>query len=271
MSRSWIWGFVFSILVMVAIVAVTSNDSGQGSDSRLGDFMLPGLRADVPNITRVVVKSNDLVTTLVSADGWTVQEKFEFEADIVKLSELLKSLSGSRLTERKTSKPENFSLLGVDKDSEDATIVEIYAGENTYTVLVGKSVSNRKGQYIRLFQHASEADQVWLADKELDSSADPVDWLRDEVIDIEANRVQKVLFATGEDRLEAVRKDADLELVDLPEDAELSYPTIVETLARALVNVRLQDVIPVEQIDFNAASKATFSLDDDTEINVELV
>jgi hypothetical protein len=149
--------------------------------------------------------------------------------------------------------------------------VEIYAGENTYTVLVGKSVSNRKGQYIRLFQHASEADQVWLADKELDSSADPVDWLRDEVIDIEANRVQKVLFATGEDRLEAVRKDADLELVDLPEDAELSYPTIVETLARALVNVRLQDVIPVEQIDFNAASKATFSLDDDTEINVELV
>ena len=271
MSRSWIWGLGISILVMLSIVVFDSNPVAE-KDSRLGEYMLQGLRDDLPEVRKMVFKNSEMVTTLSSRDGnWVVLERFGFDADFGKLAGLLKSITGSRLTERKTSKPKNFSILGIANDDPDAVEIEIFSKQGSYTVLVGNSVSNRTGQYIRLLKHETESNQVWLIDTELESSADPAYWLDDAVIDVEAERVQGVMFSQGEVVLVAERKDGEFELQGLTEGAELRYPTIVDTLARALVNVRLIDVVPAAQVDFSAASKAQFLLDDESEINLIVV
>ncbi|MEO2173943.1 MAG: DUF4340 domain-containing protein [bacterium] len=271
MSRNWIWGLGISILVMLSIVVFDSKPVTE-QDTRLGEFMLQGLRDDLAGVHKMVFKNSEMITTLESRDGnWVVLERFGFDADFGKLAGLLKAITGSRLTERKTSKPKNFSILGVASNDPDAVEIEIFSKQSSYTVLVGNSVSNRTGQYIRLLKHETEANQVWLIDTELESSADPAYWLDDAVIDVEAERVQRVMFSQGEVVLVAERKDGELELQGLAEGAELRYPTIVNTLARALVNVRLIDLVPAGQVDFSSASKAQFSLDDESEINLVVV
>ena len=272
MNRNWIGGLSIAIIVMIAIVMVSSIPRDD-RDQELGKLVLPGLKTDLSRIEKVIVSGEDASSNLQLTEGkWLVAERFQFEADSDKLTDLLKLLAASKLQETKTGKPENFSRLGVEK----GTTVRLLAGDKVYLILVGKSDPNRDGHYVRLYKQDSEdslspLNQVWLTDSELDVPADPSSWLAKEVLDVEAEKIQGVELNDGKDVLKISRKDGALQIEDLAAGVELQYSTVVDSIGRALSNVRMEDVVPMEQVDFTASNQAVFSLDDETEIKIQIV
>lgn len=282
MKRSWIWGMGVAILVMLAIVTLSNNPRGN-QDEQVGQSVLPGLKANLSLAEKVLLDGKDSDTTLqLTDDKWLVMERFQFEADVTKLTGLLRSLAESKLQERKTSKPENFGRLGLEEGTDDAVVLEIHAGGNTYSILVGNSDPKRKGQYIRLYDDGNSAssvesgraglsNQVWFIDTKIDVPSDPGSWLATQILDIEAQKVIGIELTDGDAVLKVSRVDDELKIEDLDVKAELRYPTVVDTLGRALVNVRMQDVVPATQVDFTVAKQAIFKLEDAPEIKLEVV
>ncbi len=269
MNRNWIQGLGVAIAVMLAIVVIDSVPR-RSSDGQMEQYMLPGLHTELGKVEKIVLVGRETTSTLQLNDGkWTVAERYQLEAKFEKLASLLKTLADSKLKERKTRKPENFDVLGVN--AEEATEIKVVTPDGRYSVLAGNSDQKRKGQYVRLFEGEAVANQVWLTDQVVDISSSPADWLEDEIIDVEADRIQEISYTQEQEVLGVVRQDGQLKISDLPADAELRYSSVVDTLGRALSNVRMQDVLPAAEIDFSGAGYARFRLEDDLEIKIQLV
>ena len=271
MNRNWIWALGLSIIVMLSLVVVNNNPR-EAIDDEVGRLLLPGLQASLSAVDKVLIKGIGGETTLLITEGsWGIVERYQFDADVGKLSGFLKSLANSKLIERKTRKPVNFERLGVDSGGADTLEVQIFAGDDSYSLLIGDTVSNRTGQYIRFYEHESDADQVWLSNVELDASADPSYWLDKEVIDIDSDRVMQISMQQGTELLEIVRQEGELQILNLPEESELKYPGIVDSLARALADVRMLEVRLATEVDFSKASDAVFNLEDDVKIRIRVI
>ena len=138
MNRNWMLGLGVAIVVMLIIVMVNNNPR-ENQDEQIGQSVLPGLKSNLSMAEKVIFDGKDSDTTLQLIDSkWLVLERFEFEANVTKLTNLLRALAESKLQERKTSKPENFGRLGLEAGTSDAVALEIHAGGNIYSILIGK-------------------------------------------------------------------------------------------------------------------------------------
>ena len=123
MNRSWIQGLGVAIAVMLAIVVIDSVPR-RSSDGQMEQYMLPGLHTELGKVEKIVLVGRETTSTLQLNDGkWTVAERYQLEAKFEKLASLLKALADSKLKERKTRKPENFDVLGVN--AEEATEIKV--------------------------------------------------------------------------------------------------------------------------------------------------
>ena len=289
MSRNLLWGLV--VIVMIAAVLLNQGRRS-GHESETGALLLPSLGATLDEVHSVVIKNKDMQTTLrrkippalidklQSATApdqknseqpktqWIVEEKYQLQIQLKQLRMMLTSLASARLVEKKTRKPENFSLLGV---GEGATEIQLSTDNQTYQLIIGNATAKRKGQYIRLLGDDADVNQVWLISTEPSVSADPLTWLENSVIDVDAEDIQQITFINDAGKLVVKRQDGQLALIGLPTDAELKYPSIIDGLGRGLVSLRFTDIKKVAEIDFANASKAHYELVDKSRITIQLV
>jgi hypothetical protein len=241
------------ILAIVAIVAVLGGvwlAGRQTSTSPSGETatLYPDLKKELDAVTAVrIVKAGG--TTAVEmkrgAAGWTVSERSNYPADEAKLRKLVTSLAEAKLLEEKTSTAENYPKLGVEDVSNAAAggiQVEVDGPKQPVKVIVGKQAQGGQSHYVR---RAGEP-KSWLVNKDIDTSASPDQWLRKNVLDVSADRVQsaEVTIAAGKPYSVAkkARADADFTVEGLPKGKELSSPSAADSFATALAGLTLTDV-----------------------------
>ena len=116
-------------LVVLALLVTFGQRNRSSSSVTSGAEFVPGLRASINDVERVVVtKSNgETVATLERRpDGWVVVDKSAYRADIAKLRQALSALGDAKILEAKTATPELYSKLGVeDVAGTDATGLQI--------------------------------------------------------------------------------------------------------------------------------------------------
>ena len=262
-----------AIASMLMLNWFQSNKEAEGQH----DLLLPGLKENLAYLDRVEIETFDESFSLVrKEEGWVLIEKDSYPVDFPILSKLLNSLSGARLIEMKTSKPENFARLHLDDVSNekgDSILVSGFAPGFEFSVVVGKQALNRQGQFIRM----SGIDQAWLIDKELEVSADMVSWLDPVIINIENEQVSRIeqYDSSGVLSFEIERADigkaeetSPFNLKDIPPGRSLKYPSITDELKRSLVNVRFIDVSPHEPSRWESPTRMTFSLKDGAVVDV---
>lgn len=259
---------VLAILIMSMLVYF--HEGQQDLDDQVGTPVLPDFKEKRDQLSELEVVSSSARTTLSPVNGhWGVMNRNGYPVNFDKLVGLLDALSGAVYEEKKTSKPENFGVLDLrdlDQESSNAVRVHAVAGDKTFELLVGAGASGREGQFIR---HPDD-NQTWLVDRPIEVSADPSAWLDPVIIDIPEKNVVQVHQGSGDEEVKAERaEDADnLTIRNLPESAELRYPTVADGLARALTNVRLTDVEPRTGDLPEDAATAWYKLADGGEIVV---
>lgn len=256
-----------SILGLVAVLAVAAGlwlTSRQTTTTTPSALLYPELKQQLDSITAVrILKAGGTpaVEMKRGEQGWTVAQRNDYPADEAKLRKLVIDLADAKVIEEKTSNPENYKTLGVEDISDSAASgmqLEIDGLKEPLKLIVGKYATGASSHYVR---RAGEP-QSWLIDKSIDTSSSADQWVRKNIIDISADRVQSAEVKIGKARpytaLKKTRADADFSVEGLPKGKELSSPSVAYNFATALSNLTLSDVQPASAITDEPSAKTTF-------------
>ncbi|MGH8187463.1 MAG: DUF4340 domain-containing protein, partial [Steroidobacteraceae bacterium] len=244
-----------SILVIVAVLALVAGvwlagrQSGSSADS-VQQALYPELKQQLDSVTAVrIFKAGDAraVEMQRKDNGWVVSERSDYPADEPKVRKLLVALADAKLYEEKTSNAEQYKTLGVeDTTAADASGVriELAGTAKPVNLIVGNQAVGARSHYVR---RAGEP-QSWLVDTNIDTSAAPDAWVRKDIIEVSADRVQSVTVgAKGAKPYTAAkneRADANFAVEGLPKGKSLSSPSVANSFATALTGLSLADVQP---------------------------
>jgi hypothetical protein len=210
--------------------------------------LYPELKKELDTISAVrLFKAGDArsVELLKGKRGWTVTEREGYAADQAKIAKLLRSLADAKPLEEKTSNPESYSSLGVE-DTKDAKAsglrIELTGTSKPVNLIVGKRGGGAQSTYVR---RAGEPAS-WLVSASIDSSSTPDAWLRKDIVDVSAARIQSATVTTGSAKpyvaAKATRADANFAVTGLPKGKELASASAANSTATALVGLALADV-----------------------------
>ena len=265
MSQKIVLVLTIAVLVMIGAAVLLSTDEGNNDEMKM---LLPGLKAQLANLDRVEIVTRDEAVTLAAIDGlWSVVERNNYPAKRETLSAMANQVAKAKLLEQKTSRPENYARLGLvdlEDPASEAVQLSLRAGETEFTTLLGNNASGRTGRYAR------DDEQTWLTDA-IDVEKLPAAWLEPVIINVESADVARVVLKGEGGELTFERNaQGEFDFGQLPPDRELKYPAITGEPARALVNVRLEDVSAHEDKRWQDVASANFTLLDGREIRVQV-
>lgn len=269
MNQKTLIGLAIAALVaIVAAIAINrANTPRSESDGERSSYLAPALRDHVNDVSKVVVtgaENKTLATLERGANGWSLVEKGGYMVDTGKLREFLLKLADATLVEQKTANKDKYATLGVDdvsvKDAKGLQ-VELDGLAQPLKLIVGVA-GPRGGTFVRRVGDA----QSWLASATLNVEKNAADWLKKDLVDIAANRIESVTITHPDGKRVRVTKDAEgdanFKLADIPKRREAGLEYSANGLASMLAGLRFDDVVPAKEAapDDNAlkASYATF-------------
>jgi hypothetical protein len=264
MTQKIVLALTFAVLVMIGAAVLLSTDESNNDEMKM---LLPGLKAALADLDQIEIVTRDDTVTLVVIDAqWSVVERDNYPAKRETLSAMANQVAKAKLLERKTSRAENYARLGLvdlEDPASEAVQLSLRAGETEFTTLLGNNASGRTGRYAR------DGEQTWLTDA-IDVEKLPTAWLEPVIINVESADVTRVVLEDQSGELVFERNaEGEFDFGQLPPDRELKYPSITGEPARALVNVRLEDVAAHDSQRWQDAASANFTLQDGREIRVQ--
>ena len=256
-----------SILAIVAVIAVVAGLWLAGRQtsppSTASAALYPDLKSEVASITalRIVKPGGTPALEMKRGEsGWTVAERHDYPADEAKLRKLIATLTEAKVLEEKTSNPESYAALGVEDVSDAAAggvQIEFDGAKQPIKLIVGKQAQGSQSQYVR---RAGEP-KSWLVNKSIDTSSSADQWLRKDIIDVSADRVQSAEVTIGKSKpysaVKKTRADADFTVEGLPKGKELNSPSAADNFATALAGLTLSDVSAASEVTDPPSARAT--------------
>jgi hypothetical protein len=243
---------IAALIAIVAAVVLNQRSQPRSEGGEQTVYLAPALRDHVNDIAKVIVTGadNKTVATLIrGAGGWTLTEKGGYAVDTGKLREFLLKLADAKLLEQKTSNKDKYAALGVEdiaaKDAKGLQ-VELDGPAQPLKVIVGNANQRGGGTFVRRVGEA----QSWLASVTLNAPKDAAEWLKKDLADIAANRIEAVTISRADGKNVRIYKDAagdaNYKLADIPKGREAGSEFSTNGLAAALSGLRFDDVVPAK-------------------------
>lgn len=248
------------ILVVGGVVALligwqfgTPSQGGGQKAVAPGTLVFPGLAAKLQAAQRITIQTKGNTLVIARKDGaWGLADRGGYPVQQDRLRELLTGLTELRVTEARTSDPEQYARLGVDDPAKPVTTANLLRvfGPNDALIaelIVGHRRVRTAGNvpesiYIR---RPGEA-QSWLAEGRLPVDADAQLWFEREITNIPKDRVASVVSARGDTILEFGR-DGDALALKTPAEHPKLDDYRVEEVFRSLESLTLTDVKPASE------------------------
>lgn len=267
---------IFTIIIVIAAVVLTQPNDISNEHKKF----FPNLESVINEVTEINVQTKDNTISLVRNDNkqWLAKDKHNYPVDMAKVNKLLLGAMNLRTIEAKTSKLKFYSKIGVEDITEEyaeSTLLTFKnaKAEKVISVIVGKQKAakvdlNLKEIYVRL----PTDKQSWLVLGQLPIEKNLTDFLNQEVINIENEKIRKVTIKHSDDDGFSFSKekpdDEEYQLENLAENEKLKFPYMLRSIATTLSNLDFDDVLPATEIEFSDATTAVFTTFDDTEITM---
>jgi hypothetical protein len=217
--------------------------------------LLPGLRERLNDITAITLTSADnqvLATLKHNSDGWSIEQKSGYPADVPKLREFLLKLADATVLEQKTSNPKLYADLGVeDVKGKDAKgiLVSLEGLKEPVKLIVGNyNGGGGGGTFVR---REGEA-QTLLVKGNISVEKTVAGWERHDLTDIAATRVKQVTITNPEGKSLKVYKeqpgDANFKVADVPKGREVSSDFVANAVGATLSGLRSEDVFAAKEM-----------------------
>ena len=251
---------VLAVAAAAAAVLVQREDAGIAQS---GEKLFPDLLERLGDVTRIeATHAGETVTLALADDSWSVTGHYGYPAETAEVRGLLVGAAELVRVEPKTANAEHYPKLELeDPADEDAEsfgyVMKDAGGESIAGVVVGKRrfVHTTPG-VDEYFVRVAGDPRVWLVSGRIPRNRQAVDWLRREVTDIDQIRVRRAAVTHPDGTVVEVSKsspkDTDFTLQGIPEGHELDETFAVHSIGTALAKFTLNDVAPVEEVDFGA-------------------
>jgi uncharacterized protein DUF4340 len=283
MSRQRLVALVVIALLALGGASYLAGRRNSSADTH-GALLFPTLAAQLNSVTDVTVlkgSSTPAVSVHRQGEQWTVAERGNYPADVVKLRGLLLSLTDAKIIEEKTSNPASYPVIGVEdplKPEAASAEVTLTSADGKHAVIVGKSAP--EGSYVR---RAGEEKSYTVAPA-ISVDAEPRFWLDTKLLDLKSADIQKVdvKFAGGPSYLihrpavpaapaaaatpppapapAAPPTPADFVLDGTPAGRKAAEPSTLAPSPTAYGNLSIDDVAQADGIDFSKGSVVTVTL-----------
>jgi hypothetical protein len=242
--------FALSIGTVLAVAAAMFVSKQRAPESELAQSALfPGLAEHVNDVARIEVKSKEKKTTVrKDGEGWVIEDRGGYPALFDKVKAAVVAVADLEVLEPKTSNKELYPRLGVegiDAEASSSVLVSLADGQSKplAALLVGKP---RTGGPLGTYVRRPDEPQAWLVRGAVEISADPVEWMERELLNIAPERIREITIEKAGDKPVRVfkkePKDKDFVLADLPKGTKLKSQLTLNGLANALEQLRLDDV-----------------------------
>jgi hypothetical protein len=266
---------IAAIVIAVAGVWLAGREGSSGTSAPSG-ALYPDLKAQLNAVNAVhLYKAGDArVVELVRKDDvWRVSDRDNYPADDGKVRKLLIEIADAKIAEQKTSDPQHYAKLGVEDTKGTAATsvrIELAGAPKPVDLIVGKQAAGARSSYVR---RAGEP-QSWLIDKTIDTSPAADAWLRKDIIDVSADRMQSASVTTKGGKpyaaAKSARADQNFAVSGLPKGKSLSAPTAANSVAMALTALSLSDVKPASAFQSTPpAAHAQFKTFDGLVVDVD--
>ena len=259
---------LLSIILVIFSIGFISFFSRQSTD-RDTVLLLPGLEEVLEEVNLISFQSaqpESLLTIKKEPTGWVVIEAGGYPADLNKLSGFFRDLSQLRVLERKTKKEQNHARLGVsDSLAPPARLLTIEPGD--FTFIIGTNTGESSS-----FVRVKGNPQVYLTENIFDFEARPNSWIDPVIIDVDPEKVQRIdITSSKRPSLSVFREvdSAEFVLSEQPANSKLRYETILDGMARMLVNLRLVGVEKRTELVLKDATETRFLLKSGEELIIK--
>jgi hypothetical protein len=244
-NRTLLLGAVAAVL-LAAGVFLSMNRSSQQADLG-GDTVFADLEAALGNVGEIRLSKGDGSRTTLRKDaaGWTVVER-QFPADALRVRELALALTKLRVVERKTQEPANYAKLGVeapDTPTATSTLVEVVAGKQAWSLIVGKGADGR-AVYVRKPGEAAS----FLASPLVSADPDQKRWIDRLIVDLPGAGVHEISARVGKGPAyllsRAQQAAPELTLSPVPKGRSAVSNMSLSGQAEALASLHFDDVRP---------------------------
>jgi hypothetical protein len=264
-------GLVMAALVVVGAAMWVSVRSGP--ERVAGDQpVLVALAESLDSVNQVRLSRGDgAATTLQRRDnGWFVAQR-DFPADPGKLRSLMIQLSTLRAVEQKTSDPAHYGALNVEDAAgaqSHSVRIDVAAGARTWSLLLGKA-AEPSGGFVRVPGTAT----ALLAQPRIEADPQPTHWIKTELIDLAADRIQQVTVHPAAGPSYWIARDArgvaDLTLHGVPPGRKPAAPAVVDAVARTLRRLNAEDVKQRAPGTLEHPNRATFRTFEGLQLDVD--
>ena len=245
--------FIITAVTLGAAGFMTAQDRGFRAAEGVGEKVFPRLLDRVNDTASLVIDhARGRITLRRGADGWTMKEKLDYPARVVKIKRAILGLAQLKLAEPKTKAPEKFSMLELRDpgsagaksrlatlfDNDGALLAEIIVGKRRRT-LPG-SVTG--GVYIR----RPGENQTWLASGGAEITDEWLNWLERKIVDVDTARVKRVVIHHPDGQTLSVSKATaetkDFAIDNMPEGKKLIIESGPNAVGASLSSLQLDDI-----------------------------
>jgi hypothetical protein len=249
-----------AILAAVAGMNLRPTDAPQAPT---GERLFPNLAARAGDVASVVVQRGSTTITLQkSGERWVAAERANYPALFERVRETIFDISQLRTLEPRTSNPELYAAMQVeDPTGENAQSVLVRLrdaqGADIAAVIAGRSRTGRGNDDDTVFVRRAGEAQAWLARGRLSISRDIATWLERGILDVAAERVQRVSVIQpdgGRVVVERANREAqDFTLQDIPAERRAKAAFEINQVGRGFDRLELDDVRAASTVPFSPA------------------
>jgi len=259
------------VLLLIAALVVISGALYLSARRNLpretqGVALLPSLANDVNAVTAVTVRKGSATPTLTvhkAGNQWSVAERADYPADVVKLRKLLLSLRDARIVEEKTSDPARFASIGVEDPVEPAAAgaeVTVVGPSEKHSVIVGKSVGD--GNFVRRVGE----NRSYSVEPAITLETEPRFWIDSRLIDVPVALIQSIEVKPAAGTAFSIHRlnpaDNTFRLDGVPAGRKPLDGHALAPAPTTFAGLTAEDVSPSGSIDFGQSSQAIVTLTD---------
>lgn len=204
-----------AIVAIVAAAVSVSMQSGPPAAGEVGQRLFPGLIDRVNDVRTVEVLQGDNKRVLARTDkGWVAADRDNYPVRDAKVEAAVLGFADLTLLEPKTAMKDRYAKLAVEDPAgktassklvrllaaDGKALAEAIVGRAKYSIAAGGGPG---GVYVR----KPDAQRAWLAKGSVDVGMRPDDWLRTEIVDVDAKRIRKVVITHPDGETVTVSKE----------------------------------------------------------------
>lgn len=252
--------FIITV-IMVLLMLVTIYRTQETTD----DFSLlfPGLFKQLSDVDTITFNSTqDQFTLFKEGEDWFVRERWNYPADFNEVKRALIDIAEAKILERKTDKPEQHMMLGVEGSDGESVEITMFDKDVQLAGLVlgSQRQTNVQAGPQQFYVRRSGEDRTWLAEGYFNFSPVMLNWIKTEVINIARERVAKVSIIQPGGATATIINLGQKDKFGTPASREktiFKYEQLGYDIAGSLYQLRMEDVQPVDDFSRGNAEVVT--------------